>query len=440
MKSIEQLSNFIDKYFYYRNDRISLISSENISSKLLRSTYSMGLSDQYCSRLPENRKILDNLSFGHISLLDDLNEMTRNIVMEIFHAKECDIRPISGLSSLNILLFSLLENHDNLFRMYDLHGGHLSTNPIAKRLNIRSFEMRLGKDYRLDTDLLAKMVKENKPKVIFLDSSYILFPYPLQKIRDISGKDTIIVYDASHVIALLNCKTFRQSPFAQGVDIIQSTTHKTLWGPQKAMLLFKEKSEISEKVIDVVKDLVSNTHMHHILALSIAMLEYKKYGEYYAHKIVENSRKMASYLDELGLDIVAKDFGFTESNQFWVNFVTKENAIYQFQKLEKANISSNVIFLPKNRWGWRIGVNEITRLGFEDDHIKELARNISDLVLERKPISTVKQNIVDLKKSFHDVKFSFDNTEAAKNAIDKIYENFLKIKVGVGNKYAKLRV
>lgn len=413
------LSNMIRGYKDYRKDRISLISSENVTSNLVRLSLSLGLSDQYCSRLPSDADKVDNLTFSNIAPLDKINYKTRELVMDLFNAEECDVRALSGLSGMTVLLASLLKSGETLYKVEDNHGGHLSTAPLCKSMNINYYNMNLADNYRLDLDTIYKLNKEHKPKVVFLDSSYVLFPYPVKEIREIVGEDTIIIYDASHITALIGASLF-QDPFKEGADIIHSTTHKALWGPQKAMILFKKKDESVDKVRNIIKDFVSNTHLHHILALYIALLEYKHFGKEYAINLQNNTKSFAESLYNYGLNISAKEYGFTQSNQLWINFGTKDEAIRQFKKLDKINVSANIIFLPKNQWGLRVAGNEITRYGAGKDEFDRLAKILSDLFLERKSIEKLHDESVDFKRSLGDIKYNFDKTPEGKKLIEYI--------------------
>jgi len=406
---LQKVKEFIVCFMDYKKKRLALVSSENHSSKLQRASYCLGLSDQYCSRLPENRDVIDNLTFSNVSPLDNLNEMTRKLTMRTFNAEDCDIRLLSGLSGLNVLLFSLLGGNEVLFRMSDGHGGHLSTIPISRRLNINSYDMILGEDYRLDMDHFEKLYRSTKPKVIFLDSSYILFPYPITQIREMVGPDTIIIYDASHVIALVANGLF-QSPFDEGADIIHATTHKTLWGPQKSMILFKHKGLYSEKIHKTIEDLVSNTHLHHIFALYLALLEFKHFGQEYAKAIVRNAKYLAEKLDTYGLNVVASHYGYTESNQIWLDLGSKEEAIKQFKKLDCVNISTNLIFIPRGRWGIRLALNGITRFGAPVQYLDELARIFRDMFFERKHTNDLQEEVQILKNNLGEPKYSFDDS------------------------------
>lgn len=414
---LQKVKEFITSFMDYKKKRLALVSSENHSSKLLRASYCLGLSDQYCSRLPQNRDLIGPLAFSNISPLDNLNEMTREMTKETFNAEDCDIRLLSGLSGLNVLLFSLLGDNEVLFRMSDDHGGHLSTIPISRRLHINSYDMVLGEDYRLDMHHFENLYRRAKPKVVFLDSSYILFPYPLTQIREMVGLDPIIIYDASHVIAMVAAGLF-QSPFAEGTDIMHATTHKTLWGPQKSMILFKNKGEYADKVHKTVEDLVSNTHLHHIFALYLALLEFKHFGQEYAQAIVRNAKYLANKLDTYGLNIAARDYGYTESNQIWLEFGSKEEAIKQFKKLDHLNISTNLISIPRGQWGLRLALNGITRLGASVSCMDELARIFRDIFFERKSVSCLQGEIRILKNNLGEPKYSFDDTDFGQELIE----------------------
>jgi glycine hydroxymethyltransferase len=414
---LQKVKEFIAIFMDYKKKRLALVSSENHSSKLLRASYCLGLSDQYCSRLPQNRDLIGQLTFSNVSPLDNLNEMTRELTMRTFNAEDCDIRLLSGLSGLNVLLFSLLGDNEVLFRMSDDDGGHLSTIPISRRLNINSYDMTLGEDYRLDMDHFDKLYRSTKPKVVFLDSSYILFPYPITQIREMVGQDTIIIYDASHVIALV-AGGFFQSPFDDGADIMHATTHKTLWGPQKSMILFKHKGLYSEKVHKTVEDLVSNTHLHHIFALYLALLEFKHFGKEYAEAIVGNAKYLAERLDTYGLNVAASKYGYTESNQIWLDFGSKEESIKQFKKLDSLNISTNLISIPRGHWGLRLALNGITRLGAPVQCLDELARIIRDMFFEKKTTNYLQEEVQILKSNLGKPKHSFDDSLLGQELID----------------------
>ena len=62
----------------------------------------------------------------------------------------------------------------------------------------------------------------------------------------------------------------------------------------------------------------SNHHLHTLPGLVIAIREMKVYGKAYAEQTISNAKALGRALDEEGVDVEAKEFGFTESHQLAV--------------------------------------------------------------------------------------------------------------------------
>lgn len=426
-KAVAEIEKLTSNYLDYRKNRISLIATENITSKLVKTSYLLGLCDQYCSRIPVDRDKVGNLSFGYLDALDDVNYATRELLKEMFHAPECEARLLSGVNGLTVLLYSLLDRDDVLLKMSDQCGGHLSVKPIAEKVGAQVVELEYNNDYVLDIEDFKRKYFKYKPKVIFLDSSYILFQYPVKEIKEIVKDDAIIVYDASHVISYIANGTF-QDPLLEGADIIHSTMHKIMFGPQKAVLLFKKKDQLSQMMMDNVKDvLVSNTHLHDMLALYIALMEFKTFGKDYTCKLLCNNKYLAECMDNCGFDVIGRELGYTESNQFWVRFANEQESIDAFKKLEKYAISTNVIFLPQDQWGLRLGTNELTRLGAGKEFMEELAELMDCIVHEKKSTDELEKmrDRLIAKLDYNRNQFSFDGTKEGNMLMNQIIKRFM---------------
>ncbi|MCU0857995.1 MAG: hypothetical protein MUC65_06290, partial [Pontiellaceae bacterium] len=203
----------------------------------------------------------------------------------------------------------------------------------------------------------------------------------------------------------------------EGADIIHSTTHKSLWGPQKSMILFRRKNACSETVQKNVELLVSNTQMHHIFAHYLALLEFKHFGKPYARDLAGNARYFAERLDSCGLAVAAREYGYTQSNQLWLELGSKAEAIEQFKKLDRLCISTNLITIPRGRWGLRLGMNGITRLGADKPCLDELARIFCDLFADRKPVETLATEMQALRAALGEPKYSFDDSPEGQELI-----------------------
>lgn len=103
-------------------------------------------------------------------------------------------------------------------------------------------------------------------------------PHPIRELRKALGPDVIIVYDASHTLGLIMAGKF-QSPLEEGADIISANTHKTLPGPHKGLIAFKDR-ELGEKANALITaNLYSTVHTNSLLALAISIIEADKFGK-----------------------------------------------------------------------------------------------------------------------------------------------------------------
>jgi glycine hydroxymethyltransferase len=158
----------------------------------------------------------------------------------------------------------------------------------------------------------------NRPHMTVFGSSFIPFPH---KIKDSLPKDYagFKIYDGSHVMGLIAGRRF-QDPLREGCSILMGSTHKSLFGPQGGILLSNDKEVFSKIDEKIFPGIVDNIHWNRVAALTFAMLELLKFGENYASQIVRNSKTLAGALDELGIPVKGKEYGFTESHQVILDF------------------------------------------------------------------------------------------------------------------------
>jgi glycine hydroxymethyltransferase len=418
MHDLDEFERFIQHFLYYRDARIPLVASENSNSKLLKASYLLSLSQQYCSRLPSERERITNLTFGYVDPIDDMNKLTRDAVLSLFKATDCEVRCLSGINALTTILFAITKDGDTILKIADSCGGPLFIKPICERIGVKVVEMELNDGYQLDPYYVAELYEQFHPRIIFLDSSYMLFPHPVKEIRELLPS-ALILYDGSQVLGLIAGGQF-QDPFREGADIIHGTTHKTFFGPQKSLILFKDNGDLVQAVQSTAANItVSNTHLHHILGLYIACLELKTFGKEYALKTIQYAQYFAKMLDESGFNVVETDRGYTESHQIWIDCENRNNAEKMFVKLSDAHISTNLIFLPHGRWGIRLGVAELVRRGAEMFHIEKLVELMKASVFSEADNNKIANECLELNKELEkNVQYSFDDTVEGKKIID----------------------
>jgi glycine hydroxymethyltransferase len=128
--------------------------------------------------------------------------------------------------------------------------------------------------------------------------------------------------------------------------------------------------------------------------LLVAIREMAEYAPAYAAKTVQNARALGKALDDAGIDVEGRDFGYTDSHQIAVNVAVHGGGLAVAQRLEESDIIVNYNLLPnntdaRNPSGLRIGVQEMTRFGMGVTEMQALAelmaaairgRNVKDAV------------------------------------------------------------
>ena len=124
----------------------------------------------------------------------------------------------------------------------------------------------------------------------------------------------------------------------------------------------------------------------------------------YAAQIVANARALGQALSDEGIDVEAKDFGYTSSHQIAVNVSAHGGGVPVAQRLEANDIIVNYNLLPfdtdaRNPSGLRIGVQEMTRYGMKEPQMQQLASLMSGAIKG----SDVKESVGHLRGLFQEV-------------------------------------
>jgi len=293
---------------------------------------------------------------------------------------------------------------------------------LAGKLGLNVVFLPFDKEeMNIDVDKAEKVIRDVEPDLVLFGASVFLFPHPVKELRDVAKEvEAVVAYDASHVLGLIAGKQF-QNPLKEGADVVTSSTHKTFPGPQHGMIMCK--TEFKEAVDRAVfPGVLSNHHLHNVVALAIALCEMRAFGIDYAKQIVKNAKALAEALANEGFEVVAEHKGFTESHQVLVDLIPSGLSGLEAEKmLERAGILVNRNLLPwdkergrnfRDPSGIRIGVQEVTRLGMREEEMKDVARFMADVLLRKKDVREVAKNVAEFRKDFVKIEYSFDRGKA----------------------------
>ena len=184
------------------------------------------------------------------------------------------------------------------------HGGHLTHgHPMtlpAKIYNFVRYKMKDPETGEIDYEDLRKTAIEKKPKLIIAGFSAYSRTLDYKKFVEIAHEvGAITMADMAHIAGLIAAGALR-NPFADGFDIITSTTHKTLRGQRGGIILTRENEEIAKKIDkSIFPGIQGGPHMHTIAAKAVDFGEamtpkFKKY----AQQILKNAKAMAEVFRE----------------------------------------------------------------------------------------------------------------------------------------------
>jgi glycine hydroxymethyltransferase len=189
--------------------------------------------------------------------------------------------------------------------------------------------------------------------------------------------------DIAHISGLVITGT-HPSPFPF-IDIVTTTTHKTLRGPRGAMIMCKQKyAEAIDKM--VFPGMQGGPHNHTTAAIAVALKEASLPSfKTYAKQIIKNAKVLAQSLMDNGLNLVS---GGTDNHLILVDLVKNEIKGKEAEKiLEQVGIYVNKNMIPYdpgtpfNPSGIRLGTPALTTRGFKEKEMKIIGRLIAQSIL-----------------------------------------------------------
>src|SRR5712691_5848329 len=361
--SMDQIARLLLDEEQRTDDVLHLTANETVMSPLAQRALSSPLGNRYLLEHLDMRKDspsrLGNLLYRG---LDGINEIERSatLVCELmFGAQYCEFRCVSGLHAMQTTFAALTRPGDQIMRVSTQDGGHFLTELICRSFGRRSCTYTFSDIGQMDLHATADTFRRERPSLLYLDAMNYLFPFPLNELRAIVGK-TPIVFDASHTLGLIAGRQF-PNPLEQGADVLQANTHKTFFGPQKGLIIGKNRGLLERIGYVLSNGLVSSQHTASTVALFVALHEMYRDGQRYASEVVRASRRLATALAERGVAVLAQERGFTANHMFFIDARPYGSGLHVLDRLLRANISANRVIPFAHVDAIRIGVQEIVR-------------------------------------------------------------------------------
>ena len=421
-KSYDRVFTKLKDHNKWFESLIPLIASENIPSPAVREAIISDFGNRYAEGWPGERV------YAGCVYIDDVEFECMKLAKKLFKAEFADVRPISGVVA-NLVIYSAFSNPGDVMLAPSIPaGGHIShgkkehsgTAGLVHGLEIEFYPFD-AEEMSIDVDKTKKKVEElNKagrlPKIAMFGGSLFLFPHPVKELSSfLKNFDIHINYDAAHVAGLIAGGQF-QDPLREGANTMTMSTHKTLFGPQGGLVLgFENHAEMIKKA--TFPGLTSSHHIHHMAAKAITFAEALEFGKDYAKQVIKNAKALGEYLNGFGFKVLGEKRGFTKSHQIAVNVLDYSDGGKVEIDLEKANIIVNRQLIPgdikagRNYFhpgGIRLGVSELTRLGYVQSDMQDVAQFIKQVIIDKKDPKKIKSKVKSFRKDFQKVHYCFD--------------------------------
>jgi glycine hydroxymethyltransferase len=356
---------FIKQEEVRQREGLEMIPSENYTSANVLKVLGSILVDKYSEGYPGARYYAGNI------VVDKVEKYAQDLANKLFGTIHANVQPYSGSPANLAVSLALANGGDTILGLALPSGGHLTHGAEASFTGqlFKSVKYSVKNDGRIDLDEVRQLAKKHQPKIIWVGGT--AYPYlwdfaEFSKIAEEVG--AYLVADISHIAGLIVGGS-HPSPVPY-VDVVTTTTHKTLRGPRGAMILITEKglkkdSELPIKIDkSVFPGLQGGPHQNSIAGIAVA-LEEASTDEFkdYTEQVVKNAKVLAHELGtETDNHLILWDlskYGFGLGYQ--AHLALEESGIYVNKNMVPGDKSS--AFYPS---GIRLGTPALTTRGMNE--------------------------------------------------------------------------
>ncbi|MDP8100109.1 serine hydroxymethyltransferase [Pasteurella atlantica] len=389
-----------------QEEHIELIASENYTSPRVMEAQGCQFTNKYAEGYPGKRY------YGGCEFADIAEQLAIDRAKALFEAEYANVQPHSGSQANAAVYMALLQPGDTILGMSLDHGGHLTHGAKVSFSGkiYNAVQYGITADGVMDYEDIRRQAIECKPKMIVAGFSAYSQIVDWAKMREIADEvGAYLFVDMAHVAGLIAAGVYPNPvPYAH---VVTTTTHKTLAGPRGGLILSGLKDEeLHKKLNSAVFPANQGGPLIHVIAAKAVCFKEAMEDDFkvYQKEVVKNAKAMVKIFQQRGYDIVSNG---TENHLFLVNLIKKGiTGKAADAALGTANITVNKNSVPNDPQspfvtsGLRIGTPAVTRRGFKEQDVVELAGWICDVLdavgkdNEQAVIESTKQKVLAICK------------------------------------------
>ncbi|HMS19622.1 serine hydroxymethyltransferase [uncultured Sphingorhabdus sp.] len=376
-----EIAGWIAQELKRQQEKIELIASENITSRAVLEATGSVLTNKYAEGYPGKRY------YGGCEYVDEIETIAIERAKKLFGCGFANVQPNSGSQMNQAVFLALLQPGDTFMGLDLAAGGHLThgspVNMSGKWFNPVSYGVD-RESHRIDLDEVARIARENKPKLIIAGGTAYSRIWDWAAFRAIADEvGALLLVDMSHISGLV-AGGAHPSPIPHA-HVVTTTTHKSLRGPRSGVILSNDEAIAKKMNSAIFPGLQGGPLMHVVAAKAVCFAEaMRPEFKTYAASVVENAKALAASLQEQGLDIVS---GGTDNHSMLVDLRPKQaKGKHAEHALDRASITCNKNAIPYDpekpfvTSGLRLGTPAGTTRGFGPAEFREIGRMIADVV------------------------------------------------------------
>ncbi|QIP85042.1 serine hydroxymethyltransferase [Streptomyces sp. Tu 2975] len=356
-----------------QSETLRLIPSENYVSRAVLEASGTVLQNKYSEGYAGRRYYEGQQN------IDQVERLAVARAKSLFGVEHANVQPYSGSPANLAVYLAFAEPGDTVMGMALPMGGHLTHGwgVSATGKWFRGVQYGVRQDTGLiDFDEVRELALKERPKVIFCGGTALPRTIDFAAFAEIAREaGAVLVADVAHIAGLI-AGGAHPSPVPY-VDVVSTTTHKTLRGPRGAMLMSREEHA---KAIDkaVFPGLQGGPHNQTTAAIAVALHEAAQPSfRDYAAQVVANAKALAEALLTRGFDLVS---GGTDNHLILMDLTSKDvPGKVAAKALDRAGIVVNyntVPYDPRKPFdpsGIRIGTPSLTSRGLGTEHMAAVA-------------------------------------------------------------------
>ncbi len=386
-----------------QHQKLEMIASENFVSEAVLEAMGSPLTNKYAEGYPAKRY------YGGCEFVDIPERLAIERAKQLFHCGHANVQPHSGSQANQAAYLALIKPGAKLMGLNLSQGGHLThgspVNFSGNLFQVASYGVH-PETHRIEADEFRKAVEAFRPDLVILGAS----AYP--RLIDfktlggiIHGAGAKALADIAHIAGPV-AADLHPDPIPH-MDVVTTTTHKTLRGPRGGMILCGEEYQ---KAVDknIFPGCQGGPLMHVIAGKAVAFHEALQPDfKEYQRRILENAKALENVFKDRNVRMIS---GGTDNHLLLLdvghNGLTGKEAE---KALDRAYITANKNMIPFDTQspmvtsGIRLGTPALTTRGMGTPEMVRIGNWIADILeskLEEAVIESVKRQVHELVEAF----------------------------------------